>query len=81
MRAQRKMIKLFTRKSREVVCDEEMNFPFVRSAVTQQVLQLCAIRRLRALALCLEPFEYLLRRRWALDLLARSDHVKRMKPV
>ena len=57
MRAQCEVVVLFPREARQVEDDDKLNLAFVRAAELQQLLQLSAIGRLRALAFLAETRE------------------------
>ena len=57
MRAQREVVVLVPREARQVEHDHEVHAALVHAAEREQVLELAAVRGLRALAFLVEPLE------------------------
>src|SRR5262249_28587875 len=60
MRTQREVIELLTRKAVQTEYDDELYVPLVFAAVRQELLQLRAVRGLRALPWFFEPRDHLI---------------------
>jgi hypothetical protein len=71
MRAQREVVVLVPRESRQVEHDNEMHAALVQAAEREQVLKLAAVRRLRAFTFLVKPSEDLVALAAAVFLLAR----------